>query len=464
LNEEPFCRRWHDDDEAERVRAPKGLPKWVLGIGAIVALVAIAAILLQSFAPSKPEPMRIDPLGLITPPDPLHDAPQRTFEERPPKRAEFVGVDACRECHSERVASYLKTPHFLSSRSANEQTILGDTRDGTSHPTAHPALQFEIENRDGRFWQTAVVKLDEDEHRYSKPFDIVLGSGLHAQTFLYWERTRLYQLPLTYSTELDSWTKSPGYPKGTANYSRAASSGCLRCHVSTATERDDAWNSYDRESVLLGISCERCHGGGSDHIAFRRKQGEKSLEDDPIVRPEQLSRARQIDLCAQCHAGVGEFHQPPFSYHPGDPLDEFIRQRELEQQSFGVHSTNQLARLRLSKCFGGPRGEMTCTTCHNPHASERGDLKHASQSCLACHESESCAKYEKWGEQIESNCIDCHMPTARDQDADLATRDEFTFPLMRDHFIGRYPTLSDQVERRWSGVEPPANDETESNR
>lgn len=443
--------KWGDAPaESPRSRAPRWAVAVALGAFAVIALL----IALPSLAPRPIDEGAVDPLGFISPPDAASDAPQRVFDqdvlEAARQREKYLGVDACRECHAARVAEYEQTSHYLTSRRADDRAILGPLAGDKAHvATPNPQLTFHIEpDGAGGRQQRAVVEHRGSEFEYARTIDIAIGSGLHAQTFLSWEADRLYQLPLTYSAELDEWVKSPGYPAGLAIYSRAASSGCLRCHATYLKERDDAWNSYDPASAIWGISCEKCHGAGESHVRYRRGPGEKSLEDDPIVRPAALTRQRQLEICAQCHAGVGQFQQPPFSYRPGDPLEAFIKQERLEDQQFGVHSTNQLARLQRSKCFGGASGSMTCTTCHNPHAKE-ASLVDASKSCMKCHQPERCSKHAKWGERIETRCVDCHMPTAFDLEADLATRDEITFPRMRDHFIARYPELSSKVEAGW---------------
>lgn len=451
MNEPQRPDAWGETPED---RSPPRIPKWLAAAAAVFALALVGLILTPLLIPNPTPLGPVDPQGFIIPPVPEQDAPQRTFsvEARAAaiKHGKFVGVEACRRCHAERVAEYEATNHFLTSQPATRATILGKLDDDKMIPTPNPHLHFKVGvNKKEQPAQTAIVDYQGKTYEFTKAFDIAIGSGLHAQTFLSWKGTRLYQLPMTYSKELDEWVKSPGYQAGMANFGRPASSGCLRCHATYLEELDDAWNSYRPDASLLGLSCEKCHGQGESHVQYRSAPGEKTLEADPIVRPAKLSRQQQLDLCAQCHAGVGKFLQPPFSYRPGNPLREFIEQEELADQQFGVHSTNQLARLMLSKCYGGKQGTMTCTTCHNPHRKEPG-LNEAAKKCMTCHQPVDCGKHKPWGKRIETHCIDCHMPQAFDTEADLATDDTMTFPRMRDHNIGRYPKLSKTLEDRWA--------------
>lgn len=155
--------------------------------------------------------------------------------------------------------------------------------------------------------------------------------------------------------------------------------------------------------------------------------------------PGQLSHARQIDLCAQCHAGAGEYLKRPFSYRPGDILDESIALEYAETQSkFGVHSSNQLPRLLKSRCFRESK-TMTCLTCHDPHVSNRGNLRLFSKRCLSCHDYHRCRLADELGDTIKENCIDCHMPKQQDKRTTFESESGYAFPLLRDHFIKSHP-------------------------
>src|ERR1044072_6592225 len=65
-------------------------------------------------------------------------------------------------------------------------------------------------------------------------FDIVIGSGRKGQTYLYWDKNdQLFQLPVSYWTEVASWVNSPGYGDTSIEFSRPAPPRCLACHASS---------------------------------------------------------------------------------------------------------------------------------------------------------------------------------------------------------------------------------------
>ncbi len=59
--------------------------------------------------------------------------------------------------------------------------------------------------------------------------DIVTGSGIKGQTYLYWKGDQLFQLPVSYWTDLKRWITSPGYTEGVANFDRPIVPRCLEC-------------------------------------------------------------------------------------------------------------------------------------------------------------------------------------------------------------------------------------------
>ncbi len=86
-------------------------------------------------------------------------------------------------------------------------------------------------------------------------------------------------------------------------------------------------------------------------------------------------------------------------------------------------------RLRKSKCFLA--GQMTCTTCHNPHDVPRAEQAalHYNGVCAQCHKTLPAAH------PAAPDCVSCHMPKRRTQDVVHA--------VMTDHYIARTPPSRD---------------------
>lgn len=350
----------------------------------------------------------------------------------------FVGPDQCAECHRELFDSSLKTSHYLSSALPSPQNMLGPySGQRSTMKTAGPDLLFEMEqDTAGRYYQNVVFR----DLRKRIGIDLVTGSGHFGQTYLFWQGTALYQMHVSYFRQTDGWINSPGYQDGTAWYTRTVPAKCVECHATFASWIPGTENQYVRESLVLGVSCERCHGPGKAHVDFHH-QNPQAKESAHIVNPSKLTREQNNDVCAQCHFGSGERKQgQPFSFRPGDKVSDHWRiDPKSEGVQGGVHSSNQLSRLSLSNCFI-KSGTLTCIDCHRTHHNDRGDLKFYSQKCLQCHQPEHCGAAARVGDKLTDNCIDCHMAFGEDDHIALNANNTTQFPLLRDHFIRILPT------------------------
>lgn len=340
----------------------------------------------------------------------------------------------CLSCHKD-YAKYDSTAHHLTSRIASKDSILGKFDDVLK--TSEPELSYRLEARNNGFFQTGVLGTPPDAVSISQRFDFVIGSGRKGQTYLYWgENDQLFQLPVSYWTALNSWVNSPGYGDRTLDFSRPILPRCFECHASSFQVVSDSGvvNRYRRSDYVLGISCERCHGPGGQHIAANSVPGQKPA-DQAILNLAKLPRARQLDLCALCHGGIGTSKTPVFSFKVGDVLAEHLEQKKPDpDEPLDVHG-NQLALLERSKCFQS--SEMTCTTCHDVHRPQR-DPREFSDKCLQCHKVQSCGLYPKRGNAIAGKCVDCHMPN-QNSNIIFSSHDRVRItPKVRNHWIKVY--------------------------
>ncbi len=182
------------------------------------------------------------------------------------------------------------------------------------------------------------------------------------------------------------------------------------------------------------MTCEACHGPGSNHIAWAQKEGDwqqfdadkglavalderKGITWTPIADTGNSQRSaprqttREIDTCARCHARASRLTDD--YVHGKSPLD-----------------THRLVRLDDDLYWhdGQMRGEVynwgsflqskmyaagvTCSDCHDPHSLK---LKAAGNAvCAQCHQP---TKYDAPSHTHHAlgtpgaACASCHMPT-----------------------------------------------------
>ncbi|MDI3254040.1 MAG: multiheme c-type cytochrome [Bacillota bacterium] len=364
-------------------------------------------------------------------------------------RPGYVGDKACIRCHQTEGLSYLHTSHHLTSQWADKASVLGNFLNGSNILIIHdpaakngePGLYFKMEQKDGRYYETAVTGWAPDLERRSEPIDIVIGSGVRGLTYLYWDEDRLYELPVSYWKAGHRWINSPGYEDGTANFSRPVTPRCMECHAAYLQPlfSDPLMNAYNKDSFVPGIACETCHGPGQKHLS-KQTAGLGAKGDGTILNPAEFPRERQMDLCALCHNGVQrEEIAPAFSYVPGEPLSQYFRPLPASSEEHPDVHGDQIGLLEKSRCYRESK-TMTCSTCHDVHAAEKTAAFY-SQRCLQCHAWQSCGKAKVLGAKIRQNCTTCHMPVEPTQVIVSKTAGKEIRAMMRNHWIKIYPEI-----------------------
>ena len=287
---------------------------------------------------------------------PVHDFSPRPdlqgVEKKPVSRDNYVGDATCGSCHKDKGESFSRTAHHLTSRQARADSIAGTFSPGANIlKTSNPGLFFRMNAKDGRYYETAMWGISPSTTAETEPIDLVVGSGRKGQTYLFWKGDRLFQLPVSYWVELGHCVNSPGYTDGWARFDRPVMPRCLECHASYAESvaGPQPNNHYKKTGVVLGISCERCHGPGREHFSRHQSGGDISIE--AIVNPAKLPRDRDVEVCAQCHSGMRWPVAAAFSYVPGARLDDFFdRDRSDSNSTIDVHG-GQVALLQRSRCY-----------------------------------------------------------------------------------------------------------------
>jgi hypothetical protein len=355
---------------------------------------------------------------------------------------QFAGSQVCANCHKDVYEKHLLTEHHLTSATATRQNILGSFTAGSNVFAFDPLVNITMEKSDSGFYQ---VEYKNGVAVKKEKFDIVVGSGRKGQSYLSWNGDHLVQLPITYFTAAKQWSNSPGYNPRVPMFNRPITSRCLECHSTyfeTISDASKKVEEYDRNKIIYGVDCEKCHGPAADHVSFYSKTTTATSAKN-IVNPAKLSRERLLDLCSLCHGGALSKTKPSFSFQAGDTLSNYFSTRAamINADNIDVHG-NQYGLMALSKCF--QMSTLTCISCHNVHENENGKTKLFSQRCVSCHNpshGKLCALTEKIGPSITQNCIDCHMPKQMSHAVAvyLQGNDVPTSALMRTHYIKIYP-------------------------
>jgi tetratricopeptide (TPR) repeat protein len=347
----------------------------------------------------------------------------------------YVGPQVCGECHGPRLREFQQTRHFRACWAPEPGEIpLGFAAERTVLQSRYPGLSFEMKRSATNFTEDLIRAASDGENRRSNRIDFIYGFGGQAdEVFFTWKGDRLFELPVAWLHPVKQWGEQPYDPHGKGDFTRTTTTRCVECHNTWVGHVRGSENRYRRDGMILGVTCEKCHGPAAEHVAYHR-QHPSEKKGYGLVHPGRLSRERQMDVCAQCHSNAMIGRDPAFSYRPGEPLDSHFRTL-LASGIENDHVADQAKYLRQSKCFQKTK-TLTCVSCHDPHRPT--DVSKVQSSCQQCHQAAECRELPSVPEAIRGSCVDCHMPRYDRVEVKFHTREErYVFPMQpHNHRIG----------------------------
>jgi hypothetical protein len=262
----------------------------------------------------------------------------------------------------------------------------------------------------------------------------VVGSGHRAYGYLVQIGTYLFQSPISYQTQEKKWIMAPGYEDNPApDFNRPVAFECMLCHSGKPRLVKGTRNRYENPAVTEeGISCERCHGPSSEHVAKPSRAN--------IVNPKRLAPDARDSVCEQCHL-QGEARV----LNPAKDWDDFVPGETLEKtftvfigdsgDNTPLKVISQSQQLRRSRCWKKSGNRLWCGTCHDPHGEPSNKAAYYRDKCLGCHGATLARNHQL----PASDCVSCHMPPRGTSDGAHAA---FT-----DHQIRRHPVKEEPARR-----------------
>jgi predicted CXXCH cytochrome family protein len=395
-----------------------GLSRLHFGFGAatvIGVLLATWAVIVRNT--DEPAEVR-EATTALAPPDPrdTFDTPFRNVR----RGVKYVGDRECAACHADIARTYRQHPMGRSA-AATPQASPIERYDVAAHNpfSALERFDFAVDRRTDRIAHRIAARDRSGTTlaEFELEATLAIGSGTRGRSYLVVRNGAAWQSPVSWFSEKKIWDVSPGYTAD-SHFQRAVSSNCLFCHTNQVESVPDSINRY-REPIFqaqASIGCERCHGPGELHVAARKRGTGIAGIDTSIVNPRHLEAELRDAVCQQCHlqgeTRVVRRGRDIFEFRPGLPLDEFVTVylRHENLIDYGK-SVGQFEQLRRSKCFIASGGQMSCTSCHDPHSTPAPETKidYFRAKCVACHQRAEC-KLPIADRQVKSdNCAACHM-------------------------------------------------------
>jgi tetratricopeptide (TPR) repeat protein len=313
------------------------------------------------------------------------------------------GSQACASCHANIYRTYSTTAMALASGPAADGLIAGDFRHAST------GIHYRIYSQDGWVW----LGFDRDHPPLHGKRELLyyIGSGRRGRTYLFSEDGFLFESPVNWYAQKRLWDMTPAYQKASQMPMLPALPACLNCHTSGMQEPlPGTENRYPMPPFAHGgISCQRCHGPGEEHI---RSQGKAS-----IINPIKLPPERRDEVCMQCHlegsVAVERAGKHLYDFRPGSRLSDYIRYFDVVNLP-GLGALSQIEALAQSQCKQKSGDSMSCMSCHDPHSWPVPEEKVAyyRSKCLACHG----AAFGQKHQHGNADCTGCHMPAVASRD------------------------------------------------
>lgn len=333
-------------------------------------------------------------------------------------------AEPCGRCHPTEVAQFRRSPM---GQSVGAPSVFTEAR--IVHKLSGSTLTVKR--------QGSVLEHRLERHGVSAEYPVAysVGAGIVGYSYMVRLGRYLYQSPLSYYTQTQSWDLTPGYETDShLDFTHQISSGCLFCHTGSLDLLPGAPNQFG-EPPFTPISCERCHGSTAAHL--------HEPVPGSIVNPAKLPPRERDSVCEQCHLeGDARILNPGrdwWDFQPGKLTESVFATYLRPGDRSTLRAVSQSELLAESQCARQSGDRLWCGSCHNPHAAGTNRTAEVRQVCLSCHSS----LFASGRHAAASECVSCHMPRLRPTNV--------SHSAVTDHSIPRKPR-SQQTEA--GGAEP----------
>ncbi len=336
--------------------------------------------------------------------------------------ADYLGPDACGECHPTQHAQWTGSWHrVMNQRASDARAVLGDF---TNAVVSYAGGTATFSRQGADYVMTLARAATATRYRVTRTI------GRRAlQEYVGIEEpggTMEVRLPFGWWPRLGGWFAQPYFDPWIAEdrfdpfapIRESWAARCPWCHSTYPFERRVArslatgtGNGFEQlvaleaprpaagsdpddpgsAQVTVGISCESCHLGGRAHasgapIHFVPTGVPLATAVRPTTFAQERVDARVLGLvCAQCHTGSTPFWP----------------------SGAAMRNSAESTELGASACT-----TARCTDCHDPHTGGSAPAV-AVAACVRCHERyaapEMAASHAGAG-HADATCLDCHMP------------------------------------------------------
>lgn len=323
----------------------------------------------------------------------------------------FVGSEACASCHTKEFEEWQNSHHDLAMQEANSTTVLGDFNNADY---ISKGIRFKFFKKNGSFYvNTEGIGGTYDDYRITHTFGVYplqqylieFPDGKYQCLLAAWDAEKgvWYDLQPDLEIHHSEWLHWTG---GSMTWNKM----CADCHSTNLKKNyDPIKDVYKTTYDIVNVSCEACHGPGSEHETYYNNLELNAKKNPPKLYMEKNMASKEVvQKCARCHSRrtqltnhfdyEGDFldHYAPFLIAP--PAYELDGQINDEVYVYGSFVQSNMFQEGVS-----------CNDCHNPHS--LGLKMKGNTLCLSCHTPDYDDYSHHFHQQAQggTQCVDCHM-------------------------------------------------------
>jgi hypothetical protein len=327
-------------------------------------------------------------------------APARPSSWQGGKGAKYVGPQACARCHQDES----KTQHATAMGRALEPVATSEILRGNASLTFRSGPYTYTITRRG---DQSIYSVTDGKQTISAPILYAFGQGKAGQTYLLMRDGAFQEARVSFYRKIGGLDWTIGYERVAPptleeavgrTISTDEARNCFGCHTTGGV----SGGQLQLDRMMLGVSCEACHGPGADHVlAMEAKDFKnKRIFNPGAMSPDELSQ----EFCGSCHRSAEAVSS--------------------NSKLGGLNSVRfQPYRLFTSRGHDPFDQRLSCTACHNPHEDPKHDEAFYDAKCFACHRSAASLKSAPLARAeaedgrdakpcpvSQKDCSTCHMP------------------------------------------------------
>ena len=368
---------------------------------------------------------------------------RRMTPGNPGSTATYVGQQRCADCHAEQAKAWRGSHHALAMQAASDSNVLGNFENAQFAANGVTSKFFK---KDGKFFvNTPGPDGKPSDFQLTYTFGVsplqqylVPFPGGRLQSFVVaWDSRGQQQNGQRWFDLYPNQKIVADDPLHWTGRNQTWNFMCADCHSTNLRKNYDlSANTYATTWSEIDVSCETCHGPGSNHVAwaesykngtYKNQHSDNGLLVD--LRPVNGTWAgspdsatmhwkgdprnhTEVETCAPCHS---RRHPITSDAQPGHHfLDDYVPSLLEEGVYYAdgqiLEEDYEWGSFIQSKMF---HEGVTCSDCHDPHSAKLR-TENLNAVCERCH---SAAKFDTEqhhhhkAETAAALCVNCHMPT-----------------------------------------------------